>query len=49
MHVGGKERKIQRFDGKPRKRAHLEDLDVYDTTIIKQTLQSWTGFTGRIL
>ena len=31
----GEEEKMQRFGGKPRKRAHLQDLDVDGRTIIK--------------
>jgi hypothetical protein len=41
----GEEKKM-RFGGKSRKRANLQDLDVDGRTIIKSTLESWTGFSG---
>jgi hypothetical protein len=45
-HAHKKKKKKMRFGGKPRKRANLQDLDVDGRTIIKSTLESWTGFSG---
>jgi hypothetical protein len=45
----GEDKKNAAFWWETPKRAHLEDLDIDGKTIIKSTLECWTGFSGGIL